>query len=193
MRISEERNVRFEGEEPEEETLFVLRAHPVTNIGWVVTTLLVLILPGLVLVFLFFNKTISIPVSNVTIMLATLVWVLVILGVGFQQFVHWYFNIYILTDKRVVDIDFFGLFHRKVSQCTLGSIQDITYTKAGILHNFLDYGDLHLQTAAAQTHFDFISIPDPEGSQHLILDIISEHRGGERARHEPKSTGSAKL
>ena len=188
MKISENKKVRFEGEEPEEETLFVLRAHPVTNIGWVITTLLVLILPGLLLVFLFFNKEVSIPVSTTTIISSILVWVLVISGVAFQQFIHWYFNIYILTDKRVVDIDFFGLFHRKVSQCTLGSIQDITYTKAGILHNFLDYGDLHLQTAATETHFDFIAIPDPEGSQHLILDIISKHRRGERNKYESKST-----
>ena len=178
METGEDRKVRFEGEAIEEQTLFVLRAHPITNVGWVLSTFLVLLLPGLVLTFLLFNKTISVPFSVVTAILAALVWVLVILGVAFQQFVHWYFNIYILTNKRVVDIDFFGLFHRRVSQCTLASVQDVTYTKAGLLPNFLDYGDLHLQTAAAETHFDFISIPDPEGSQHLILDITAKYKGG---------------
>jgi uncharacterized membrane protein YdbT with pleckstrin-like domain len=178
METGEDRKVRFEGEGIEEQTLFVLRAHPITNVGWALSTFLVLLLPGLVLAFLLFNKTISIPFSVFTAILAVLVWVLVILGVAFQQFVHWYFNIYILTDKRVVDIDFFGLFHRRVSQCTLGSVQDVTYTKAGLLPNFLDYGDLHLQTAAAEAHFDFISIPDPEGSQHLILDIIAKYKSG---------------
>ena len=116
MKTNEDKKLRFEGEGPEEETLFVLRAHPITNVGWVLTTSLVLILPGLLLIFLFFNKEVSVPVSTATIISSILVWVLVISGVAFQQFIHWYFNIYILTDKRVVDIDFFGLFHRKVSQ-----------------------------------------------------------------------------
>jgi membrane protein YdbS with pleckstrin-like domain len=178
MKIGDGKDVRFEGEERQEVTLFVLRAHPITNLGWVLATSLVLILPGLVLAFLFFNKTVSVPVSATTVIFSILVWFLVILGVAFQQFVFWYFNIYILTNKRVVDIDFYGLFHRKVSQCTLNSVQDVTYTKAGILHNFLDFGDIHLQTAGTEVHFDFISIPDPEGSQHLILDIVAKYKRG---------------
>ncbi|HEX7456148.1 MAG TPA: PH domain-containing protein [Candidatus Nanoarchaeia archaeon] len=183
MKINHASNVRFEGEEAGEETLFVLRAHPITNLGWILTTAVVLILPIVVSILLLFLRVKTIPLSIPTMVLGMLVWFLMILGVAFQQFVRWYFNLYILTNKRIVDIDFFGLFHRRVSQCTLESIQDVTYTKAGILHNFLDYGDLHLQTAATQAHFDFISIPDPEGSQRQMLEVMARYRKGVERAH----------
>jgi hypothetical protein len=55
METGEDRKVRFEGEGIEEQTLFVLRAHPITNVGWALSTFLVLLLPGLVLASLVFQ------------------------------------------------------------------------------------------------------------------------------------------
>ncbi len=178
MRIDAYRTVRFEGEDPEEETLFVLRAHHITNLGWIFTTSIVLVLPFIVVVFLSLVNTINFPVSKITLLLGVLIWLLVVVGVAFQQFVNWYFNIYVLTNKRLVDIDFFGLFHRRVSQTTLGNVQDVTYTKSGILQNFFDYGDIHLQTAGTESNFEFNSIPDPEGSQHQILELVAKYKKG---------------
>ena len=93
MRIDESRKVRFEGEERGEETLFILRAHPITNTGWILTTTVVLVLPIIGLGFLFFSKTINIPVDFPTMVLGVLIWFLVFLGVAYQQFINWYFNI----------------------------------------------------------------------------------------------------
>ena len=176
--VDDYKKVRFEGEDKEEETLFFLRAHAITNVSWVLTTVVLVFLPIVVLAFLFIVKTVNVPISVLTTILILLVWYLVIFGVAFQQYLLWFFNIYILTNKRIVDIDFFGLFHRRVSQTTLGNVQDVTYSKSGILHNFLDYGDLRLQTAGTETHFDFINIPDPEGSQQQILDLVAKYRRG---------------
>lgn len=169
--------LHFEGEEKDEKVLIVLRAHPITNIGWVLTSIIFLIIPVVGLVYLIFTHPPYLPFSLATAFAALLIWELLILGVAFQQFLHWFFNLYILTNKRIVDIDFFGLFHRRVSQTHLFNVQDITYSKAGILQNFLDFGNLHLQTAGTAANFEFISIPDPENSQKHILSLVEQVSG----------------
>ena len=176
MKIDEYKKVRFEGESKEEETLFFLRAHPITNLTWVIMTALAIFLPIMTLIFFAVATSIETPISIETVLLGLGAWYLVVFGVAVQQFIGWFFNIYILTNKQVVDIDFFGLFHRKVSQTTLGNIQDVTYSKAGIFQNFFDYGNLFIQTAGTAMHFEFHSVPDPEGAQKQILDLVAKYK-----------------
>ena len=106
MAAEENEKVRFAGEWANEKTLFVLRAHGFTNISWVLPNVILLMLPLVVWSFWLLNLSVKVPLSFLTGAMATLVWVLVVLGVAFQQFLHWYFNLYILTDKRLVDVDF---------------------------------------------------------------------------------------
>jgi len=176
MSVDDYKKVRFEGEEVGEETLFILRSHFFTNIGWILGSIFLLILPLTVLAIPLLSKPVDIPISGPSVFLAAAVWVLIITGVAYQQFLNWYFNLYILTNRRIVDIDFFGLFYRRVSTTTLANVQDITYTKAGIIQNFFDFGDIHIQTAGTHTNFEFHNIPDPEGSQKQIFDLLAAHR-----------------
>ena len=176
MKVDEYKKVRFEGESNEEETLFFLRAHPITNLNWVIMTALAIFLPITTLIFFAVATSIETPISIETVLLGLGAWYLVVFGVAVQQFIGWFFNIYILTNKQVVDIDFFGLFHRKVSQTTLGNIQDVTYSKAGIFQNFFDYGNLFIQTAGTAMHFEFHAVPDPEGAQKQIIDLVAKYK-----------------
>ncbi len=175
--------LHFEGEEADEKVLVVLRAHTITNIGWVLTSVFLLMIPYLALIYLVFASLENIPFSLWTALVATLFWTLIVLGIAFQQFIHWYFNLYILTNKRIVDIDFFGLFHRRLSQTHLVNIQDITCSKAGVLQNFLDFGDLRLQTAGTSANFEFLNIPDPEGSQKQVLSLVEKVTGHQFKNH----------
>ena len=190
--VDEYKKVRFEGEEVGEETLFFLRSHVLVNIGWILMTLLLLILPFGMLAIPILGKTIDIPVSRTTVFLGIAAWVLIIVGVAYQQFLNWYFNLYILTNRRIVDIDFFGLFYRRVSTTTLANVQDITYTKAGIFQNFFDFGDIHIQTAGTHENFEFHNIPDPEGSQKQIFDLLAAHRAGGYIDHGTVSSSANK-
>ena len=85
-------------------------------------------------------------------------------------------------------MDFIGLFHRRVSQAPLSNIEDVTFSKNGLLQNFFDFGDMHIQTAGTLPNFDFHACPDPEGSLKQILDLVSKIRKGHRP-NEPVSTG----
>lgn len=168
--------LHFEGEETDEEVFIVLRAHPVTNIGWVLATIFFILIALVTLLILFFSPSYESPFSFMTATIAFAVWVTVVLGFAFQRFLHWYFNLFILTSRRIIDIDFYGLFHRQISQTHITHVQDITFTKSGILQNFLDFGNMHLQTAGTEANFEFNNIPDPETNQKHIVSLIRKYK-----------------
>lgn len=160
----------------------MMRPHVLTNLGWILVTIFLLTLPILGLAMLWLGS-VTIPLTGATILVIILTWSLIILGGAFQWFLHWIFNIYTLTSRRVVDIDFLGLFHRRISQCPLRNVEDVTFSKRGLLQSFFDYGDIHIQTAGTLSNFDFHAIPDPEGSLKQILDLVSEVKRGYRFDH----------
>ncbi|OGY24060.1 MAG: hypothetical protein A2172_00755 [Candidatus Woykebacteria bacterium RBG_13_40_15] len=176
---------RFEGELKEEKVLFLLRPHIITNLKWVLIAAFLAALP-IIIPFLPNILGFNLQISASTSLLAFLTWELIVLGASFQYFLFWYFNIYILTNKRIVDINFYSIFYHKVSQMALQNVQDVTYSKGGIAQNFFDYGDVHIQTAGTLLNFDFLGIPDPEGNVKKILDLVSDNKKAE-GRYENRT------
>lgn len=167
------KNIFFEGEQEGEKVLILLRAHPITNLDWILTATFLLTLPFFI-TFVFSAAATVLPVSFLTGQLFAAALYIATFGFVFQNFLGWYFNIYILTNKRLVDIDFHNLFYRRISQTTLSNVQDVSFTKGGVFQNLFDYGDLFIQTAGEQSNFEFSHIPDPEGAQKQILKLVKE-------------------
>jgi len=169
------KQVRFEGEEEQEQTLLLLRPHIFTNFGWLLAISALLVIPLFVKPF-FDLAQLEVSIDSTTLFLVLFAWDLLLISVAFQKFLYWYFNTYIVTNQRVVDMDFFGLFYRKTSQTALRNIEDVSVSKGGIAQNFFDYGDLMIQTAGAQEHFEFLSVPDPEGVQRKLLELVTQYK-----------------
>jgi len=165
---------RFETQGPDEKILFVLRAHPIVNLGWILFGAFFLLLP-LLLVSLLPVLSINLPaaVSARSIFGLVLVWYLITLGALLQAFLLWYFNIYIVTNKRIVDIDFYHLFYKQISEAPLENVQDITNREVGLLQNWFDFGDVFIQTAGETENFEFINVRDPDGVQKNLLDLVA--------------------
>jgi len=165
---------RFETQGPDEKILFVLRAHPIVNLGWILFGALFLLLPILLTTLLpIFSVSLPAAISARGIFGLVLVWYLITFGVVLQNFLLWYFNIYIITNKRVVDIDFYHLFYKQVSEAPLENVQDITNREVGILQNWLDFGDVFIQTAGETENFEFTNVTDPDGVQKNLLDLVA--------------------
>jgi hypothetical protein len=166
------RQVRFEGEESQEQSILILRPHIITNLGWIIVIAALLLVPLLIKPFFDFTH-LDVSLDKTTAILLLLSWDLLLLAIAFQKFLYWYFNIYIVTNKRIVDMDFFGLFYRKVSEALLANVEDVSISKGGILQNFFDFGNLMFQTAGARENFLFESVPDPESVQKRILELAT--------------------
>jgi len=84
---------------------------------------------------------------------------------------NYYLDVWIITNRRILDIEQHGLFSRDVSEFRLDRIQDVTIEVKGILPTLLRFGDIHVQTAGEAREFVIKSIPHP----YKVRDILIKH------------------
>lgn len=160
--------VDFETRKDDEKIILLLRAHPITNLRWIFTGLLMLTVPTIVSLIGFFN--ILTPGLSLVISLS---WYLLTMAYALENFLSWYFNVYMVTTMRVVDVDFFNLVYKQVSDAPLGKIQDVTYNMGGVVRTIFNYGNVFIQTAAEVQEFEFLAVPSPDKVAKVIGDAMS--------------------
>ena len=103
-------------------------------------------------------------------------WYLVTFGFAIVNFLRWYFNIYVVTNERIVDIDFIHLLYKEFSEAQLTNVQDISYKRAGIFASLFNFGNVFVQTAGTFPNFEFLAVPRPSQVITIISELIEEAR-----------------
>lgn len=166
--------VCFQNQEPDENVLLLVRKDLITNVPWLVIGLLLLILP------LFVGPInsvfhISLPfLPMIYFLFFTLFYYLFALTYIFVNFITWYFNVSLVTNIRIMDVDFSNLVYKNVSATKIDLVQDVSYSQIGVVRTFFDYGDVLVQTAGTLDNFIFSAVPQPENVVHIIEDIIGK-------------------
>jgi hypothetical protein len=94
------------------------------------------------------------------------VWV-----IFFKIWTDYYLDILVVTNKRIIDVEQKGFFHRDIATVRLDNIQDIRVNIKGILATFLDYGEVHIQTASESREFVMHFVPKPNKIKAMIYDL----------------------
>lgn len=162
-------NLRFETQEKEEKIVLFLRRHPITNLPWISLAVLMVLAP---LLLRFFPILSFLPFRFQLI--GVLIWYLLTLAFALEQFLTWFFNVHIATDERIVDIDFFNLIYKEVSDAKIDRIQDVTYKMGGVARTIFNYGDVFVQTAAEIPNFEFLAVPNPAGVARVLQELRTE-------------------
>lgn len=82
---------------------------------------------------------------------------------------HYFLDLWIITDRRIIVIEQIHFFHRKSSSFRLERLQDVKVSIRGIIATFLNFGTIRAQTAsAAESNFKTSGLPDPRGLQATI-------------------------
>jgi len=163
---------RFEGQDLDEKILLLLRAHPITNLSWIIPAIFVFLFPFIVArlaPFMGFPFT-SIPQNFLLIFL--IINYLLVLIIVFEGFLGWYFNVYILTNERIVDIDFKGVLHKETAYAKLNQIQDVSPKIIGFFGTFFHFGNIYIQTAAERAEFEFNQVARPDTVAQEILEQV---------------------
>lgn len=172
--IREPRGVRFDGQDAEEKVLLFLHQHVVTNIKWIlITGLLIGSVPILNILLEYGGTSLDQLIPGNYYFILRFLLGLFTFGYFFENFLSWYFNSYIVTSKRVVDIDFYGITHRRFSEAPLRNIEDVTNNISGFGQVMFHYGDVSIQTAAEAREIMFENVPDPDKVQDILSDLIS--------------------
>ncbi|KKQ52097.1 MAG: hypothetical protein US70_C0011G0049 [Parcubacteria group bacterium GW2011_GWD2_38_11] len=90
---------------------------------------------------------------------------------SFLIWVDYYFDIWIITTERIINIEQKGMFTRSVSELRFAKIQDITTEVVGFLPTVINYGDVRVQTAGEESEFVFRTVSDPYGVKNIIMDL----------------------
>ncbi|MFZ2299792.1 MAG: PH domain-containing protein [Candidatus Moraniibacteriota bacterium] len=94
---------------------------------------------------------------------------------GFLLWIDYYFDVWIITSERIVNIEQKGLFVRHISELNFFRVQDVTATVEGLLPTVLNYGDVEVQTAGEENRFIFRQVPDPYHIKDMVMEL-SRHK-----------------
>jgi hypothetical protein len=162
----------FKGQKPNEGILMVVHRHwfDILSQFVIIFAMLLLFFGSFTFVPLFLPSFNEILGANLLYFIQnsflTFTWMLF-----FVIWIDYYFDVWIVTNERIVNIEQRGLFSRGVSELELENIQDITVEVLGIIPTFLNYGDLYIQTAAEKERFVFHNVPDPYAIKDLIMNL----------------------
>jgi len=163
--------VNFETQLSKEKIILLLRRHWITNLGWVLIASLMIFAP----VFLTSFPLISFLPSRFQF-IVILMWYLLVIAFVLERFLSWYFNVNIITDERIIDIDFYNLIYKEISDAEIEEIQDVTLTMGGVIRTIFNFGTILIQTAAEKTQFEFEDVPNPA----LVIQVLKRMQLEER-------------
>lgn len=171
----EPENVHFIDQDPEEKIILFLRWHPITNLGWILTALFLFLGPSFLGSFSIFS---TLPLNYRFIVV--LLWYLIATAYTYEKFLHWYFSGFLITNKRVVDIDFINLIYREISFASLEKIQDVTIKSGGGLMAIFNYGNVFIQTAGEIPNVEFEKIPKPDKVVKVLKGLLLQNNQTEK-------------
>lgn len=162
----------FEGQDPDEEILFVIHRH------WfnILVQFIPCVLGFLAVVgsFLFFIVLSPDALSFISRTLFFFIESLLLIFLWFFAFLIWinyYLDVWIITNKRIVNIEQKGLFIRSMSDVYLFRVQDVTTEVYGFFPSLLNFGNVYAQSAGERERFVFRKIPLPYDIKDTIMDL----------------------
>jgi hypothetical protein len=167
-------DIDFETREKDEKIILFIRAHPIVNIRWILIVVLMIFVPVVAKAFGIFS---SFPPGFELVI--DLMWYLITATYALENFLGWYSNVYFVTNLRVIDVDFYSLIYKQVSDANVDKIQDVTYNTGGVARAFFNYGNVFIQTAAEVSEFDFLGVPNPAKVAKTIEDLITKDKQNE--------------
>ncbi len=93
---------------------------------------------------------------------------------GFLVWIDYYFDVWIITNERIVNIEQKGLFTRHISELRFSRIQDVTSSVSGLVPTMLNFGDVYVQTAAEEERFVFRQVADPFAVKDEVMRLSRE-------------------
>lgn len=163
---------------PEEKILFSVRRHWLTLTWLLLIALLLIFLPIGTLMYLTGNMPSVLSNPTLTPLLVIIGSVFFLFGwlFLFQNYIDYALDLWIVTTKRILNIEQNGLFSRTVSELRLYRIQDVTASVNGFVRTVFDYGLIEIQTAGEHERFTFRDVPHPDAVTKTVLEYAELDR-----------------
>lgn len=157
-----------------------IKRHP---IGMIIPVGITAVLVMAILVFAGLYPSIAtqslmtLPSPSVVVTIALLFSILVVLGGAVALWVYLQ-NQFFMTNESVIQEIQESLFSRHEQTVSLGSIEDASFRRSGILQTLLDYGTIRLSTEGEETTYIFRYVANPRKQIAILNNAIESFKNG---------------
>ncbi|HRY59865.1 MAG TPA: PH domain-containing protein [Patescibacteria group bacterium] len=175
-----EKKKKFINQEDDEKVLKIIRRHLFVLFKENAITMLLLMISFIVMA-MYFRYNIW-----VVFVIAFLVFFFCVISIFYHYFT-WEKDVYIITDRRIVDVDQKTLFAKTQKEAFLNKIQDVTMEITGVSGSLFKYGNVLIKTASDNS-LTLDDVHRPEKVQKIIFDLIKqkENKNNEKTAEDNK-------
>jgi len=176
------KNATFATQNEKEEVIIILRKHIINNIPWIITTIGLFLLPLFIYVLFstydhYFNGDALLQgsliqdINQAYIFTALAFYFLLLVSYAYFRFIHWYLDIFIITNERYISIDFDILKGRTITDIPLTDIIDISERVFGFFPTVFGYGNIEFKTTSEKVSL-VENIPQTVWLRDSLADLI---------------------
>ncbi len=163
----------FPGQKSKEKLIKTLRKNPLTLTKKIFKFFIFLAASIFLMIYVSQLEILN-SISNY-INITALCGVIFSLSYGFYIWICWYYDVYILTSERIIEVEQKGLFSREVREIDLAKIQDATYSVSGVMSTVMEIGNVKIHSASGmQVEMEGISKP---GIVREVIIKLMEKKG----------------
>lgn len=164
-------DAEYEAQNRDEVIVFIIRQAVITLVPRALQVLLMIVAPIFVILFLSSLNAEALNGAGATTLGIVVFWYLFTLTLAYRYYLYWYYNVFIVTNQRVIDLDFDSLLSSNTSGTSNKNIEDVSVSQSNVFGNIFGFGDVAIQTAGAKREFELMNVPHPSIIQDAILDL----------------------
>jgi hypothetical protein len=170
--IKKDSQIKFPGQETGEKVNLFFRRHPFSFLGFGFLGSAMIIFPIIILLTLLDSGILQFddPLEPKIAVAIISGYILFVLGMMIVAWMNYYLDVYIVTDRRLIDIHQEGLFSRSLSAVDLVDVEDVNAEVKGLLPTYFDYGNVDIQTAGEIQNVNFYQVPKPYLLARRVMD-----------------------
>lgn len=169
-------SIKFQNQNENERILLFIRQHKIVLIPPIFWSLVLVFIPPIIVWLIkigdSYNFHFSFGLTPGIWIALTILWYFFIFAYLFQVFLNWYFNVYVMTNQRLIDFDFNGLLSHGADETNLTNIETAESGIGGLWGTVFNMGTITVRTAADQNNFVLDNIPDPSRIRDFVMDFV---------------------
>lgn len=163
--------------EPNEKVLLTIRKHwfHIFMKAFSLVIVLLIMFTGIYLLTGFSEEYIQIQGNKAVLSIFVLMVFVFFAWMSF--FIFWtkyYLDYWLVTDRRIIDMDLIGFFNQNVAVMRLDHIQDVEIQAKGFFANIFGFGSLQVQSAGTEKEFMIRNVANPEKLKEQIFHLQSQ-------------------
>lgn len=100
-----------------------------------------------------------------------LFWTLLVIIYGTHKYILWLLNVYIITNKRLLNVNYVNLFNKKVTESPLNKILNVSYSSKGFWSTIFKFGTVETKVVGLNEPIMFSNVSKPSEVKDYLWEL----------------------